>query len=57
MIDPNVIHDDYSKELMDVLVGLGYKQADIKKIVKNINQELSIENQMITNTKSTFLWH
>ncbi len=33
-------------ELTDALVALGYKQADIKKIVPNVNKELSIENQI-----------
>lgn len=33
-------------ELVDALVALGYKQADIKKVVKNINLDLSIENQI-----------
>lgn len=33
-------------ELIDALVALGYKQADIKKVAKNINPDLSIENQI-----------
>lgn len=33
-------------ELTDALEALGYKQADIKKIVKNIDPSLSIENQI-----------
>lgn len=33
-------------ELTDALVALGYKQADIKKIVKSVNSELSIEDQI-----------
>ena len=33
-------------ELTDALVALGYKQADIKRIVKSVNQELSIEEQI-----------
>lgn len=33
-------------ELVSALVALGYKQADIKKIVKNVDSELSIENQI-----------
>jgi len=33
-------------ELVDALVALGYKQADIKKIAKNVSLELSIENQI-----------
>jgi len=33
-------------ELSDALQGLGYKQADIKKITKNIDMNLSIEEQI-----------
>ena len=35
-----------SDELTDALVALGYKQADIKKIVKSVNSELTIEEQI-----------
>ena len=37
---------DKNDELTDALVALGYKQADIKRIVKSVNQELSIEEQI-----------
>ena len=33
-------------ELIEALVGLGYKQADVKKIVNNVNPDLTIENQI-----------
>ncbi len=33
-------------ELVDALVALGYKQVDIKKVVKSVNMDLSIENQI-----------
>ena len=33
-------------ELTDALIALGYKQADIKKIVKSVSSELSIEDQI-----------
>lgn len=33
-------------ELIDALVALGYKQADIKKVIKSINEELPIEEQI-----------
>lgn len=33
-------------ELTDALVALGYKQADIKKIVKNVDESLPIEIQI-----------
>ena len=35
-----------SNELTDALIALGYKQADIKKIIKSVNSELSIEEQI-----------
>lgn len=33
-------------ELTDALIALGYKQADIKKIVKNVDNTLPVENQI-----------
>ena len=42
----NTIVNDSSDELTDALVALGYKQADIKKIVKNVSPDLTIENQI-----------
>ena len=42
----NMIVNDSSDELTDALVALGYKQADIKKIVKNVSPDLTIENQI-----------
>lgn len=38
--------EDCSNELMDVLIGLGYKQADIKKIVTKVDNKQSLENQV-----------
>lgn len=38
--------ENSNEELIDVLVGLGYKLADIKKILPKISEELSIENQI-----------
>ena len=35
-----------NEELIEVLTGLGYKLPAIKKILPNINEELSIENQI-----------
>lgn len=37
---------DEPDELTDALVALGYKQADIKKIVKSVNSELRVEEQI-----------
>lgn len=38
--------EDHSTELMDVLLGLGYKQSDIKKVIGKVDGELSLENQV-----------
>ena len=38
--------NDYSSELMDVLLGLGYKQSDIKKVVSKVNSNNSLEDQV-----------
>ena len=48
----NAIHtgifakEDYSEELSEVLIGLGYKQADIKKVLNKVNADLSLEEQV-----------
>ena len=47
----NLESDSLSKnsdnnELVSALMALGYKQADVKKIVVNVDSELSIENQI-----------
>ena len=48
----NTIHtglfakEDFSDELYEVLVGLGYKQADIKKVLNKVNANLSLEEQV-----------
>lgn len=39
-------HDDYSHELMDVLTGLGYKQVDIKRVIKKVDSTKSLEDQV-----------
>lgn len=33
-------------ELVSALVALGYKQADIKKVIKNVSSELTLEEQI-----------
>lgn len=38
--------EDFSDELMEVLLGLGYKQADVKKVIKNVDSALSLEEQV-----------
>ena len=42
----SLLDSSNNDELTDALVALGYKQADIKKIVKNVNPDLTIENQI-----------
>jgi len=38
--------EDHSNELTEALLGLGYKQADVKKIVSKIDNSLSLEQQI-----------
>ena len=38
--------EDYSKELEEVLLGLGYKQSDVTKVLNKVNNELSLEEQV-----------
>ena len=38
--------EDHSSELFDALVGLGYKQVDVKKIVSKVDPTLDLENQI-----------
>lgn len=45
-LETTIGKENSNEELIDVLVGLGYKLADIKKILPKINEELSIENQI-----------
>jgi len=40
------VNDNYNDELSDALTALGYKQADVKKIIKSVDKDLSIENQI-----------
>lgn len=35
-----------NNELIDALLALGYKQADVKKVVNNVNSTLTIEEQI-----------
>lgn len=44
--DDTVIVDSKFDELISVLESLGYKNADIKKILPNVNTSLTIENQV-----------
>lgn len=38
--------EDFSDELMEVLLGLGYKQSDIKRVLSKVNADLSLEEQV-----------
>ena len=42
----SIIDNNENNELVDALVALGYKQVDIKKVIKNVKEDLSIENQI-----------
>ena len=35
-----------NKELLDALIALGYKQADVKKVIANVSTSLTIEEQI-----------
>lgn len=38
--------EDHLSEVTEALIGLGYKQMDIKKIIGKVNSELSVEEQI-----------
>ena len=38
--------EDHSNELSEALLGLGYKQTDIKKVVSKVDSGLSLEQQI-----------
>ncbi|UKI26684.1 MAG: RuvA C-terminal domain-containing protein [Bacilli bacterium] len=38
--------EDHTSELMAALIGLGYKQADIKKVLNKIDSSLDLEMQI-----------
>lgn len=38
--------EDFSSELVEVLLGLGYKQGDINKVISKVNSNLSLEEQI-----------
>ena len=40
------IKNDNSEELIEVLLGLGYKMPDIKRVLPNVNKEEEIGNQV-----------
>lgn len=38
--------EDVSDELMEVLLGLGYKQADVRKVINKVNVDATLEEQV-----------
>ena len=38
--------EDYTAELTEVLLGLGYKQADVKRVIGKVNSDNSLEEQV-----------
>lgn len=38
--------EDHTSELSEALLGLGYKQVDIKKVINKIDNTLDLENQI-----------
>lgn len=45
-IDNTELKTDNSEELIEVLLGLGYKMPDIKRIIPNVNKDEEIGNQV-----------
>ena len=42
----SLIASNNNDELVNALVALGYKQAEVKKIITNVNPNISIEEQI-----------
>ena len=42
----SLLESKNNNELVDALLALGYKQADVKKVVNNIKDDLTIEEQI-----------
>ena len=38
--------EDFSDELLEVLLGLGYKQVDVKKVISKVDANKSLEEQV-----------
>ena len=45
-IEVSGLQNNNTEELMEVLLGLGYKEKDIKGILPKVNHELSLEEQI-----------
>ena len=46
LVTTNEINQTVNDELVDALSSLGYKSADIKKVINKVDNSLSIENQI-----------
>ena len=44
-------HEQISDELFEVLLGLGYKQVDIKKVISKVDHSKSLEDQVKESLK------
>ena len=44
--DNKDVKDNVNDELVEALVALGYKRPDINKVVKNVDDTLTVENQI-----------
>ena len=42
----SLLENKNNNELVDALLALGYKQSDVKKVVNNVKQDLTIEEQI-----------
>ena len=42
----SLLNNNNTNELVDALLALGYKQADVKKVVNSVNTDLTIEEQI-----------
>lgn len=47
----NTVSNNNSSELIEVLESLGYKSVDIKKVISNIDTNMSLENQVKESLK------
>ena len=42
----SLLNNNNTNELVDALLALGYKQADVKKVVNSVKLDLTIEEQI-----------
>ena len=46
LVPSNNVIDNSNEELIEALKGLGYKASDVSKVVKQVNSNESLENQI-----------